>query len=276
MKINLAILSSDKKSINFVKELNLEKICNLYANCSRNIADAEKFSKEFGFSKFYGSYEDLINDNNVDIVLNFLPSGIKFEYSYLCLKKNIKVVTDYPIINSVDEMKPYEELIDQNLIKNLFLIDNQNFKNLINTYSNNERFSYIKNLDPNFFVNNSLSGADILFELSPDLFFFLNNFRNDQFNIDILDIEKDKITKKINFFNCHISVDSKFRLHILLNNGNNDNKYIDFNNNTFFEFNSSICNKDHLISFIKDKKPFDNLSEFQYYPFKLFQEVLNE
>ena len=87
MKSNLAILSSNKKSIDFVNKLGLVEMCNLYANCSRNIIDAEKFSQKFGFTKYYGSYEDLINDQDVDIILNFLPSGIKFEYSYLCLKK---------------------------------------------------------------------------------------------------------------------------------------------------------------------------------------------
>ena len=78
MKSNLAILSSNKKSIDFLNDLNLNNICNLYANCSRNIIDAEKFSKEYGFSKYYGSYEDLINDKNIDIVLNFFPSGVFF------------------------------------------------------------------------------------------------------------------------------------------------------------------------------------------------------
>ena len=34
-----------------------------------------------------------------------------------------------------------------------------------------------------------------------------------------------------------------------------------------------LVNKDELFKFIK-KKPFDNRSDFQYYPFKLFQEVL--
>ena len=45
----------------------------------------------------------------------------------------------------------------------------------------------------------------------------------------------------------------------------------------FFSSNSIISddlvNKDELFQFIK-KKPFDNRSDFQYYPFKLFQEVL--
>ena len=130
MKSNLAILSSNNKSIDFVNKLNLTEVCNLYANCSRNIIDAETFSKEFGFSKYYGSYEDLINDKDIDIVLNFLPSGIKFEYSYLCLKKGIKVITDYPVINSKEELSFYEEIISHNLIHNLFLINSSLIINL--------------------------------------------------------------------------------------------------------------------------------------------------
>ena len=199
MKSNLAILSSNKKSIDFLDELNLIKICNLYANCSRNIFDAEKFSKEYGFSKYYGSYEDLINDKNIDIIINFLPSGIKFEYSYLCLKRGIKVITDYPIISSKEELSFYNEIIKEDYLKNLFLIDNYNFKKISNVFSNSKRFLYFKNFNGDLFEKNSLSNFDILYELSPDLFFLLNQFNKNQIKVDILDIEKDKITKKNQF-----------------------------------------------------------------------------
>ena len=276
MKSNLAILSSNKKSIDFLNDLNLIKICNLYANCSRNITDAEKFSKEYGFLKYYGSYEHLINDKNIDIVLNFLPSGIKFEYSYLCLKRGIKVITDYPIISSREELFFYDEIIKQGLIKNLFLIDNYNFKKISNVFSNFNRFLYFKSFDGDLLENNSLSNFDILYELSPDLFFLLNQFHKYKIQIDILDIEKDKITKKINFLNCHIIIDGSLKIHVFLNNGNKANKFNTFNSEVIDKRTTNIKNKDELINFIMDKKPFDNLAEFQYYPFKLFQEVLHE
>ena len=276
MKSNLAILSSNKKSIDFVNELGLVEMCNLYANCSRNIIDAEKFSQKFGFTKYYGSYEDLINDQDVDIILNFLPSGIKFEYSYLCLKKGKKVITDYPIINSKEDLPFYEEIISQDLIHKLFLIDNCNVKKASNVFSNFKRFSYFKNFDIDLLENNSLSNVDILYELSPDLFFLLNKFRNHKINLGILDIERDKITKKINFLNCHISIDSVFQIYILLNNGHKANEFTAFNLDNENKQSDNIENKSDLFNFIKGKKPFDNLSEFQYYPFKLFQEVINE
>ena len=78
MKSNLAILSSDQKSIDFIKNNKMSNLLNLYANSSRNIEVAQIFAETHKFKKYYGSYEDLINDKDIDIILNFLPSGIKF------------------------------------------------------------------------------------------------------------------------------------------------------------------------------------------------------
>ena len=43
-----------------------------------------------------------------------------------------------------------------------------------------------------------------------------------------------------------------------------------------FRLNLPIYNKNDLNFFIKIKNCFENLSFFSYYPYKLFQEVLNE
>ena len=43
-------------------------------------------------------------------------------------KKGKKVITDYPIINSKEDLPFYEEIISQDLIHKLFLIDNCNIK----------------------------------------------------------------------------------------------------------------------------------------------------
>ena len=130
MKSNLAILSSDQKSIDFIKKNKLNKKLNLYANSSRNVDVAESFAETNKIKKYYGTYEDLLSDKGIDFVLNFLPSGIKFEYIYLCLKNNIKVITDYPIVSNSNDLKYYNKLINSKLINNLFLIDETNIKKL--------------------------------------------------------------------------------------------------------------------------------------------------
>ena len=86
-------------------------------------------------------------------------------------------------------------------------------------------------------------------------------------------IKTDKITKKISFLSCVIDFEKEKILQIILDNGDPKNSHYC----EYFSSNSVISedlvNKNELFQFIK-KKPFDNRSDFQYYPFKLFQEVL--
>jgi hypothetical protein len=276
MKSNLAILSSDQKSINFIKDFNLDKYCNLYANCSRNVEDAERFSKKYNFSKYYGSYEELIEDKKIDFIINFLPSGIKFEYTYLCLKNNLKVITDYPLISSEGELISYNEIIKSLLISNVFLIDNFGFNKFFNETSKNKFITYYKKINKYKNSENSLSNTDILFEQCPDLFYLINQYQKSDIKISVLDRIKDKITNKNCYLNFMITIDSNVRIHVTLDNSHINNGHIGYKINNTNEINASLFNSEDLIKFINLKKPFDNLSDFQYYPFKLFHEVLNE
>ena len=276
MKSNLAILSSDQKSINFIKDFNLDKYCNLYANCSRNVEDAEHFSNKYNFSKYYGSYEELIEDKKIDFIINFLPSGIKFEYTYLCLKNNLKVITDYPLISNDSELISYNEIIKSHLISNVFLIDNFDFNKFFNETSKNKFITYYKKINKLKNFENSLSNTDILFEQCPDLFFFMNKYQNKDIKISVLDRIKDKITNKNCYLNLIITIDSNVRIHVTLDNSHINNAHIGYNINNTNEISTFLFNSEDLFKFINSKKPFDNLSDFQYYPFKLFHEVLNE
>ena len=276
MKSNLAILSSDQKSINFIKDFNLDKYCNLYANCSRNVEDAEHFSNKYNFSKYYGSYEELIEDKKIDFIINFLPSGIKFEYTYLCLKNNLKVITDYPLISNDSELISYNEIIKSHLISNVFLIDNFDFNKFFNETSKNKFITYYKKINKLKNFENSLSNTDILFEQCPDLFFFMNKYQNKDIKISVLDRIKDKITNKNCYLNLMITIDSNVRIHVTLDNSHINNAHIGYNINNTNEISTFLFNSEDLFKFINSKKPFDNLSDFQYYPFKLFHEVLNE
>jgi len=271
MKSNLAVLSSDNKTIQFIKKNNLEDLCNLYANSSRNTDDAKLFSENHGFKKYYGSYEDLIEDSNIEYIVNFLPTGIKFEYTYLALKKNKKIITNYPIISNQNELTGYQELKDLGLMSNLFLVDDQNFKKFYYDSKDKKFISYLLTFKQNEY--NNLSSQDILFDLTPDLFFFMDQYKQLKSSFKSIIIKKDKITQKISFLSCVLDFETKKILQIILDNGDPKNshycEYISSNSN----IPGDLFNKDELFQFIK-KKPFDNRSDFQYYPFKLFQEVL--
>ena len=53
MKSNVADLSSDNKTNQFIKNNNVEELCNLYANSSRNTDDAKSLSNNQSFKKYY-------------------------------------------------------------------------------------------------------------------------------------------------------------------------------------------------------------------------------
>ena len=271
MKSNLAVLSSDNKTIKFIKNNNLEDFFILNANSSRNIEDAKSFSETYGFEKYYGSYEDLIEDSNIEYIINFLPTGIKFEYTYLALKNNKKIISNYPIISNINELKSYQELKDLGLMSNLFLVNDQNFENFYNDSKNKNFVTYLLTLKKNQY--NNLSSQDILFDLTPNLFFFIDKYKKLKPSFKSLMIQKDKITHKISYFSCVIDFEKKKTLQIIIDNGDPKNSHYC----EYFASNSIISedlvNKDELFKFIQ-KKPFDNRSDFQYYPFKLFQEVL--
>ena len=271
MKSNLAVLSSDNKTIKFIKNNNLEDFCNLYANSSRNTDDAKFFSENHGFKKYYGSYEDLIEDNDIEYIVNFLPTGIKFEYTYLALKKNKKIISNYPIISNKNELAGYQELKDFGLMSNLFLIDDQSFKNFYNESKNKIFITYLLTFKQDQY--NNLSSQDILFDLTPDLFFFIDQYKQLKPSFKSLIVKKDKITQKVSFLSCVIDFEKKKILQIILDNGDPKNShYCDYFTSKSI-ISEDLLNKNELFNFI-NKKSFDNRSDFQYYPFKLFQEVL--
>ena len=275
MKSNLAILSSDQKSIDFIRKNKLSKSLNLYANSSRNIEVAQVFAETHKFKKYYGSYEDLINDKDIDIILNFLPSGIKFEYIYLCLKNNIKVITDYPIISNSNDLKYFDNLISTKLINNLFLIDEINIKKLYEDSTKKNIIFYSKSFNEANKKKNSLDNRDVLFELCPELFYLIYQYREQK--ISIFDKEKtfDKITNRLTFFKCFIEINKILKIYVTLSS-NLDSNFIIDDNKSDFNLNKPLFNSKELKSFINSKNSFENLSIFTYYPYKLFQEVLNE
>ena len=276
MKSNLAILSSDTRSINFVLKHKLENHFNLYANSSRNIKDAELFSKKYNFAKYYGSYEELIDDKNIEYVINFLPSGIKFEYTYLLIQKGLKVITNYPIISASNEIDYLKELKNSHYANNLFMIDDLNVKSLTEKTKHKPFLTYFKSVKLPLEEKNSLSSQDILFECCPDLLFYLDTYKHQKIKISNIDLKRNSLTNYIEFFRCIIEINSEKKLFVILDSNSVENIHLsnlDINPNIK---DDNFYNFEDFKNFIILKKPFDNLSYFQYDPLKLLQEAINE
>ena len=93
-KYRWGILAPGKMSAKFTNGLKLLDNVELYAVGSRDKARAEKFANDHGFKKFYGSYEELANDKEVDIIYIASPHSEHFEHAMLCLKNRKAVLCE--------------------------------------------------------------------------------------------------------------------------------------------------------------------------------------
>lgn len=92
----------------------------LYAVASRSIAKAEEFAKEFNAPKFYGSYEDLVKDEEVDIIYIATPHVFHYEHSLLCLKHKKAVLCEKPFAMNKEQVN---EMILTAKKENIFLME---------------------------------------------------------------------------------------------------------------------------------------------------------
>lgn len=90
------ILGPGKIARKFAKGLAEVPGAELYAVASRSLPKAEEFAKDFNASKFYGSYEDLANDSEVDIIYIATPHVFHYEHTLLCLKHKKAVLCEKP------------------------------------------------------------------------------------------------------------------------------------------------------------------------------------
>ena len=134
---------------------------------------------------------------------------------------------------------------------------------------------YTKSFNEPDTKNNSLDKRDVLFELCPELFYLIHQYRDQK--ISIFDKEKvfDKITNKLTFFKCSIEINETLKIFVKLTS-NLDTDLTIHDNKINFKLNKPLFNSKELKSFVNSKNSFENLSIFTYYPYKLFQEVLNE
>ncbi len=82
------IASRLTETINEIKEVNV------YAVGSRNLNKAKEFANKYNINKYYGSYEDLVRDNNIDLIYIATPHSEHYENIKLCLNNNKNVLCE--------------------------------------------------------------------------------------------------------------------------------------------------------------------------------------
>ena len=93
-RYNWAILGCGKIARKFVQDLSLLENAHLYAAASRNLDNAKQFANDFGFEKAYGSYKEMVEDPDVDIVYIATPHAMHMQHSMLCMEHKKAVLCE--------------------------------------------------------------------------------------------------------------------------------------------------------------------------------------
>jgi predicted dehydrogenase len=119
-KINWGIVGLGKIANTFAADLRLSKNSIIRAVASRNIEKAKSFSEKYNAVNFYGSYEELVANPEVDVVYVATPHAFHFEHTMMCLKEGKGVLCEKPLGMKRSEV---EVMIREAKTRNLFLME---------------------------------------------------------------------------------------------------------------------------------------------------------
>ncbi|MCB0490154.1 MAG: Gfo/Idh/MocA family oxidoreductase [Cyclobacteriaceae bacterium] len=119
-KIKWGIMGLGKIAHKLASDLQLSSYAELYGVASRDEQKAKDFGAKHNAAKCYGSYEELTDDPEVDVIYIATPHVFHFENAMLCLKNGKHVLGEKPMGMNA---KQVEAMIAEAKSRNLFLME---------------------------------------------------------------------------------------------------------------------------------------------------------
>lgn len=119
-KINWGIIGLGKIANKFAADLQLSSRSILHAVASRDVNTAQTFGQKYNSEKHYGSYQELANDPDIDIVYIATPHTFHFEHTMMCLRKGKAVLCEKPMGINTDQV---QKMVQEAQSRNLFLME---------------------------------------------------------------------------------------------------------------------------------------------------------
>lgn len=117
-KLNWGILSTSAfAQRSFIPAAQESPVANVSAIASRNLASAQKVAKKMGIPKVYGSYDEIINDQDIDVIYNPLPNHMHVEWTAKAIRAGKHVLCEKPLFIHPEEAKALIELRDKYQVK---------------------------------------------------------------------------------------------------------------------------------------------------------------
>tara|TARA_R110002050_G_scaffold917_3_gene6557 strand:+ start:4485 stop:5453 length:969 start_codon:yes stop_codon:yes gene_type:complete len=119
-KVHWGILGLGKIAHKFAHDILRSEGSHLQAVASRSLEKAEGFKANYQAQSAYGSYQELLQDEKVDIVYIALPHSHHYEFSMLALQHNKAVLCEKPMGLNPQEV---ETLQKEARARNLFIME---------------------------------------------------------------------------------------------------------------------------------------------------------
>lgn len=103
MGFNVAILGAGNIAGKMAETIQKMEDVTGYAVASRDAAKAKKFAKQYEIQKAYGSYEEMLEDDKIDLVYIATPHSFHYEHMMLCLKRGKNVICEKPFTVTYQE-----------------------------------------------------------------------------------------------------------------------------------------------------------------------------
>ncbi|NLC65658.1 MAG: Gfo/Idh/MocA family oxidoreductase [Clostridium sp.] len=121
-KIKYGVLSTANVGSRFINAIKESDMGSLHAVSSRDINKAKVMAEKYGNIKYYGSYEEICKDCDIDVIYVPTINKAHFDNVNLALDNNKHVVCEKPITLSENHTK---KLFKKAKSKNLFLMEAQ-------------------------------------------------------------------------------------------------------------------------------------------------------
>lgn len=103
--MNMAILGAGNIANMMARTIAEMSDITSYAVASRDLKKAEQFAEKYQFQKAYGSYEELVNDSEVDLIYIATPHSHHYEHAKLCIKHKKPVLCEKSFMVNAKQAK---------------------------------------------------------------------------------------------------------------------------------------------------------------------------
>ena len=114
------ILGAARIANKFADGLKILPNAERYAIASRSLERAEAFKEKHGFTKAFGSYEEMLADSELDVVYIATTNNLHFEHTMMCLEAGKAVLCEKPFASDLLQVK---QMVDKSREKNVFLME---------------------------------------------------------------------------------------------------------------------------------------------------------